>query len=239
MGLEQARPIGLGLAVAGRVLTGPDEETGDQLRRLRGIVGRTRRECPWDAKQTHRSLVKHLIEETAEVVEAIEAGDGDVPASDADLCEELGDLLLQVFLHAEIADQQGRFTLDDVARGVADKLVRRHPWVFAGQDDPDDMMGTWESAKRAEKQRASALDGIPSPLASLARAAKVTARVRDVHLPVELADQPITPAEAGEQILVLVQRAQASGIDADQATRAALRRFEDEVRRAEASQLPG
>ncbi|GAA2181322.1 hypothetical protein GCM10009785_15750 [Brooklawnia cerclae] len=138
-----------------------------------------------------------------------------------------------MYLQAEIAEQQGRFALDDVARGIGDKLVRRHPWVFAGTDDPDDMMGAWEAAKRAEKQRTSALDGIPSTLAALSRAAKVIARVRDVHLPVELVDEPIGADEVGEQILVLVQRAQASGIDADQATRDALRRFEDDVRRVE------
>lgn len=190
---------------------------------------RIRRECPWDAEQTHRSLVKHLIEETAEVVDVIEAAPDDASIVDADLREELGDLLLQVFFHSEIAAQQGRFDLGDVAGDVCDKLERRHPWVFAGEDNPDDMMGTWEAAKRAEKQRQSALDGIPVSLPTLARAAKVVARARHVHLDVAMADEPITARQVGAQILQLVQRAQASGIDADQATRDALAALQSQI----------
>lgn len=204
-----------------------------QLLRLAAIMSRLRVECPWDAEQTHRSLAKHLIEEAAEVVDAIEAGshDGDIP--DDDLREELGDLLLQIYFHAEIAATQGRFTIDDVAREICEKLVRRHPWVFAGADDPDDMMGTWEQAKQAEKQRTSALEGIPSSLDTLARAAKVVSRTRHVHLDVPMADDPITAEQVGAEILAIVQRAQAHGIDADQATRDALRVLEAQVRTAE------
>lgn len=204
-----------------------------QLLRLAAIMSRLRVECPWDAEQTHRSLTKHLIEEAAEVVDAIEAGshDGDIP--DDDLREELGDLLLQIYFHAEIAATQGRFTIDDVAREICEKLVRRHPWVFAGADDPEDMMGTWEQAKQAEKQRASALEGIPSTLDTLARAAKVVSRTRHVHLDVPMADEPITAEQVGAEILAIVQRAQAHGIDADQATRDALRVLEAKVRTAE------
>ncbi len=206
-------------------------ETGEgepQLLRLDRIMRRLRVECPWDAEQTHRSLAKHLIEETAEVVDAIEASD-----ADDDLREELGDLLLQIYFHAEIARTEQRFSIDDVARGICEKLVRRHPWVFEGADDPEDMMGTWEAAKQAEKQRSSALDGIPDSLDTLARAAKVVSRTRHVHLDVEMADEPITAEEAGRQILALVQRAQASDVDADQATRDALRALEAAVQRAE------
>lgn len=206
-----------------------------QLLRLAAIMRRLRVECPWDAEQTHRSLTKHLIEETAEVVDAIEAGRLDSDICDHDLREELGDLLLQIFFHAEIASTQDRFDIDDVARGICDKLVRRHPWVFDGQDDPDDMMGTWEAAKQVEKQRRSALEGIPDSLDALARAAKVVSRTRHVHLPVPMVDEPITAGEVGAQILVIVQRAQASGVDPDQATRDALRVLEGQVRRAERS----
>lgn len=202
-----------------------------QLARLADVMGRIRRDCPWDAEQTHRSLVKHLIEETSEVVEVIESDDDGI--ADADLIEELGDVLLQVFFHSEIAAQEGRFNIGDVAAGVCDKLERRHPWVFAGQDNPDDMMGTWEAAKQAEKQRKSALDGIPAPLPTLARAGKVVSRARHVHLPVEMADEAIDAPAVGEQILTLVQRAQASGIDADQAARDAVRRLEAEIRALE------
>lgn len=193
---------------------------------------RLRADCPWDAEQTHRSLTKHLIEETAEVVDAIEQ---DADGADADLREELGDLLLQIYFHAEIARTEQRFDIDEVALGICDKLVRRHPWVFAGADDPEDMMGTWEAAKQAEKQRSSALNGIPSSLDTLARAAKVVSRTRHVHLDVAMADEPITAEQVGAQILAIVQRAQASGVDADQATRDALRVLEAQVQDAEKS----
>ena len=135
-----------------------------QLLRLVEIMARLRTDCPWDAEQTHRSLVKHLIVETAEVVDAIEAGGSGRNILDDDLREELGDLLLQIYFHAEIASTQNRFGTVDVARDICDKLVRRHPWVFDGEDDPADMMGTWEAAKRAEKQRRSALEGIAKSL---------------------------------------------------------------------------
>ena len=204
-----------------------------QLLRLVEIMARLRTDCPWDAEQTHRSLVKHLIEETAEVVDVIEAGGSDANIPDDDLREELGDLLLQIYFHAEIASTQDRFDIEDVAGGICDKLVRRHPWVFEGADDPADMMGTWEAAKRAEKQRRSALEGIAKSLPTLARADKVVSRTRHVRLDVPMADEPITAEQAGRQILAIVQRAQASGVDADQATRDALRALEDEIRRVE------
>ena len=161
-------------------------------------------------------------------IDAIEAGD------DTDLREELGDLLLRVFFHSEIAAQQGRFTIDDVARGISDKLVRRHPHVFTDEAVPDDLMDSWEARKRAEKGRTSSLQGIPEHLSSVARATKVVSRARNHHVEVEMAADPITADEVGTQILRLVQRAQASGVDADQATRDALRALEAEVRRAEA-----
>src|SRR5690606_26916822 len=131
------------------------------LERLREVMAELRRSCPWDREQTHRSLLTHLVEEAAEVIDAVEEG------SDDELVEELGDLLLQVFFHAEIATEGGRFTIDDVAAGIADKLVRRHPHVFAGEDVPDDMHASWEARKRREKQRSSALEGIPDSLNSL------------------------------------------------------------------------
>lgn len=141
-----------------------------ELERLVGVMHRLRAECPWDAEQTHLSLVKYLVEETLEVVEAIEAG------SDHDLVEELGDLLLQVVFHAEIAAGESRFDLEDVARGIADKLIARHPYVFSDQPVPDDLLRSWEQRKRAEKGRTSVLDGIPQQLSALTRAAKVLAR---------------------------------------------------------------
>lgn len=183
--------------------------------------------CPWDAEQTHRSLVHHLIEEALEVVEAIEAGDDD------ELGEELGDLLLQVMFHSEIAAEQGRFDIEDVARRIADKLVSRHPYVFADEDVPADMMGAWEARKKAEKGRSSALEGIPERLSALTRANKAIARARWHKVDVEFPAEPITASEVGEQIVTLVARAQASGIDPEQAVRDALRGVEARIRTVE------
>lgn len=183
--------------------------------------------CPWDARQTQLSLLTYLVEETGEVVDAVEAG------TDDDQVEELGDLLLQVVFHARIAEQQGRFDIHDVAGGIVDKLRRRHPHVFADAAVPDDMDRTWEARKAAEKGRTSSLEGIAESLSSVARAVKVVARARKHDVPVGLPDEPIGAEEVGDQILALVARAHAHGIDADQETRRAVRRLESRVRTAE------
>ena len=197
-----------------------------QLQRLLEVMHRLRHECPWDAEQTHESLVGYLIEESLEVVEAIEDG------SDAALVEELGDLLLQVVFHAEIAAQQGRFTIDDVARGIADKLIARHPYVFADADVPDDLLASWEQRKRAEKGRTSALDGIPDRMSALTRAGKVLARAGSHGVPVST---DASAADIGERMLALVVEANDQGIDAEQATRAAVRRLEQRIVHAEST----
>ena len=197
-----------------------------ELQRLLEVMHRLRRECPWDAEQTHESLVGYLIEESLEVVEAIEDG------SDAALVEELGDLLLQVVFHAEIAAQQGRFTIDDVARGIADKLIARHPYVFADADVPDDLLASWEQRKRAEKGRTSALDGIPDRMSALTRAGKVLARAGSHGVPVST---DASAADIGERMLALVVEANDQGIDAEQATRAAVRRLEQRIVQAEST----
>ncbi|MDR1077768.1 MAG: MazG family protein [Propionibacteriaceae bacterium] len=183
--------------------------------------------CPWDAEQTQRSLLPYLIEETAEVVEAVEAGD------DQAMREELGDLLFEIVFQAQVASERGAFDLDQLARQVADKLVARHPYVFAQAETPDDLMVSWERRKRIEKGRASAVDGVPEPLSALARAVKVVARTRHHQVPLDLPDQPLTAEQAGQGLLDLVARAQASGVDADQALRGAVRRLEAAVRAAE------
>ena len=197
-----------------------------QLQRLLEVMHRLRHECPWDAEQTHESLVGYLIEESLEVVEAIEDG------SDAALVEELGDLLLQMVFHAEIAAQQGRFTIDDVARGIADKLIARHPYVFADADVPDDLLASWEQRKRAEKGRTSALDGIPDRMSALTRAGKVLARAGSHGVPVST---DASAADIGERMLALVVEANDQGIDAEQATRAAVRRLEQRIVQAEST----
>jgi tetrapyrrole methylase family protein/MazG family protein len=150
-----------------------------------------REQCPWDIEQTHQSLIPHLLEETYEVVDAIQALDAtsatatDADAdADADLIEELGDLLYQIEFHATIAEQEGRFTIADVANGIHDKLVRRHPHVFGdlvGSDlDTTDVLSNWDDIKREEKGRTSIFQGIPRSMPSLAYAAKVGAKASKV-----------------------------------------------------------
>ncbi|MCC2593589.1 MazG family protein [Tessaracoccus sp. OS52] len=190
-------------------------------------MSRLRTDCPWDAQQTHESLLNHLIEETSEVVDAVEAGD------DEDLREELGDVLLQVYFHAQIATDEGRFTIDDVAAGIADKLIRRHPHVFAQADAPTDIHGSWERAKQQEKGRRSAVEGIAESLSSVARLHKVVSRARAHKVPLDLPQDPISADEVGARVLELVARAQASGVDADAAIRTTLRQLESRIRTAE------
>lgn len=198
-----------------------------ELERFIQVMARLRVECPWDARQTHRSLVRYLVEETCEVIDAIESGD------DAQLLEELGDLLLQVIFHATIAAEETRFGIDEVAAAIADKLIERHPWVFTGAGVPDDLNATWEAGKKAEKGRQSAIEGIPESLSALTRAAKVLSRASSHGVPVDLPTEPITGVEVGAAALELVARAQASGVDPEQAVRDALRSLEEDVRRSE------
>jgi XTP/dITP diphosphohydrolase len=201
-----------------------------ELERLVSVMARLRQECPWDAQQTHRSLVQYLVEETAETIEAIEVGDQD------HLREELGDLLLQVIFHAQIASEQAcGFTVEDVARGIADKLISRHPYVFASAEVPVDQHYTWEQRKAAEKGRTSALQGIPEQLSPLARVNKIISRARSHRLEVALPDDPTTAEEVGAQILALAARAHATGIDPEQALRDAVRGLEAMVQGAESA----
>ncbi len=210
-----------------------------ELARLGEVMAALRRHCPWDARQTHRSLVEYLVEETLEVVEAIETG------TEADLREELGDLLLQVFFHAQISSESPHgFNVEDVARGISDKLVARHPHVFGpvtgsveGQNAEQvlaELTVTWEQRKAVEKGRTSVLEGIPDQLSAMAKANKIIARARSRGVDMVLPSQPIEPGELGEQVLDLVSRAQAQGIDPEQAVRDAVRQLESTVLQAEA-----
>jgi len=201
-----------------------------ELERLVDVMARLRHECPWDAQQTHRSLVQYLVEEAAETVEAIEIGDQD------HIREELGDLLLQVIFHAEIASEQAEgFTVEDVARGIADKLISRHPYVFTTAAVPADLHYTWEQRKAVEKGRTSALQGIPDQLSALARANKIISRARSRRVALALPEDPTTAEEVGIQILALAARAQASGIDPEQALRDVVRGLESQIHTAEAA----
>ncbi len=194
------------------------------MARLVAVMAVLRRCCPWDAEQTHRTLVQYLVEEAMETVEAIESGDS------TDLREELGDLLLQVVFHAEISEV---FALEDVARGVADKLVARHPHVFTDDTVPLDLHATWEARKAVEKGRTSALQGIPEQLSALARGHKIIARARSRQVPLVLPGEPVTAETVGAEVLALVARAHASGVDPDQAVRDAVRALERQVVSAE------
>lgn len=190
--------------------------------------------CPWDAEQTHLTLLPHAIEEVAEVVEAVEAGDR------AGMREELGDLLLQVVFHARVAqeDPEDPFDIGDVAAGIAAKLRRRHPHVFGPEPTDalpaDEVHRRWESIKRAEKGRASAFDGVPPQLAALARADKVIARAERAGLPV--GDVP--GDDVGARLLALVVEARAAGTDAEAALRARVRDLESDLRDRERAAGP-
>ncbi len=186
--------------------------------------------CVWDREQTHASLVQYLVEETFELVEAIEAGDRD------ELIEELGDVLYQVIFHADIAAEAGEFTLEDVARHMREKMVARHPHVFgdATASTPDDVVATWEKVKAVEKaHRTSVLEGIPQGMPSLALADKTLGRAAKVGVVREAAVIPSTEAELGEELLAMVVAAKVAGLDAERALREALRTLQEDVRNAE------
>lgn len=219
-------------------------ESGDGVVELIEVMDRLRSPggCPWDARQTHRSLVEYLLEEAYETAEAIESG------SREDLREELGDLLLQVVFHARIAqeDPVDPWDVDDVARGIAAKLVRRHPHVFGGDNvlggdggevtTAEQVEAQWHDLKAREKGRASVTEGIPEALPALLRAGKVLSRSERIDVPVPstgaLAD--IGDEEAlGDLLLAVVAGARERGWDAEAALRAAVRRQVERVRAAE------
>ncbi len=152
------------------------------MRQLRGPGG-----CPWDAEQSHESLKRYLLEETYEVIEAIDTKSDDL------LKEELGDLLLQPVFHAVIAEERGAFTIDDVLTTLAEKLIRRHPHVFGDQviNDSEAQIANWEKIKKAEKgeERKSALSGIPPHLPALMKAQKITEKASRVGFDWDHVDQ--------------------------------------------------
>lgn len=188
--------------------------------------------CPWDAEQTHESLVRYAIEETYEFADAVESG------SRAQMREELGDVLLQVVFHARIAQESTEqpFDLDDVANTCADKLIERHPHVFAdAQGDvatnvtSANITERWDDIKARTQGRESVMDGVPPALPALARAQKILGRATRAGLDVR------DPAGIGigQQLLALVARAQAEGVDAETELREATRAYELAARQAE------
>ncbi len=187
--------------------------------------------CPWDAEQTHESLLQYLIEECYELYQAIEDGDRDA------VREELGDVLLQVLFHARIAaeDDARPFTIDDVAADLVTKLVGRHPHVFTGSeriDTAERQERRWEELKRAEKQRESSVDGVALGQPAVALAAKLVSRTARAHLPADLLP---AGASVGDQLFALAAKAKLAGVDPEAELRSAARRFADAVRAAEKS----
>ena len=204
--------------------------------------------CPWDQVQTHDSRARNMIEEAYETLDAIERG------SDRHLCEELGDVMMQILLHAQIADDEGAYDIDTVCRGLNEKLVRRHPHVFGelGADNPDEVLDIWESVKAGEREaegaqeeaRPGLLDSVPRSLPALMQCQKISKRaaragfewdtVEDVWDKVEeerrefLAEERGTAAaemEFGDLLFALVNVARHEGIDAEAALRASNDKF--------------
>jgi len=181
--------------------SGAGRAPGSGLLELMGVMARLRRECPWDAEQTHESLAPHLIEESYEAIDALESGDPDA------VREELGDVLLQVYFHAEVASERSDgtgYSIDDVADGIAAKLIRRHPHVFGDVNvsGPDEVNLFWDAIKAAERQAkgggpGSVLDGVPFGQPALALAAQLQRRAQRAGVPDDLADLTAATAGAG------------------------------------------
>ena len=214
--------------------------TGQEVLELISIMDRLRSPggCPWDAEQTHESLLEYLLEETHEFIAAVESRD------EAEMVEELGDLLLQVVFHARIGQEHG-WDIDDVARGISEKLIRRHPHVFAAEAgevlSAEDVAQNWTRRKAAEKQRTSALDGIPRSLPALSQAQKTWRRARESGLELSGAGVPSEPDDAsalGEQLLALVTLAEARGWDAEAALRQQINDLRTRIVTLEASRDP-
>jgi len=191
--------------------------------RFAELVRTLREKCPWDREQTHQTLSRHLIEETYEVLDAIDGGDP------VHLEEELGDLLFQVVFHATLAAEEGQFTLADVARGVHDKLVGRHPHVFGDvvAETPGQVMRNWEHIKQAEKGASSLMEGIPAHLPSLLYAHKVQRKAASVGLEPAVNGPEDGPEDVGAALFALVAAARHAGTDPESALRATTVRFRD------------
>jgi tetrapyrrole methylase family protein/MazG family protein len=209
------------------------------MARLRGPEG-----CPWDREQTHQSLARHLLEEAHETLEAIDAGDPEL------LREELGDLLLQVVFHAEMARQEGTFDVDDVAEGITTKLIRRHPHVFGDLrvDTASEVLVNWERIKAEEKGEHAVDDEIPPTLPALARASKVQrraagsgfdwrtkeaalAKVREELAELEQASPDRAEDELGDVLFAVSALGRRLNVDPETALRKATRRFADRFER--------
>ncbi|EGE44057.1 nucleoside triphosphate pyrophosphohydrolase [Streptomyces sp. SID4928] len=213
------------------LLPGSYDLPGARLLDLVQVMDRIRRECPWTSRKTHRGLAKYAIEEAYELVEAIEDGDRD------ELREELGDVLLQVVFHARIAeeDPDEPFAVDDVAGGLVEKLIHRHPHVFGDEtaETPEDVHAHWLRTKAIEKRRTSVTEGVPLGQPGLALAAKLASRVRTAGLDVPLPEGDPAGDPIGYELLALAVSAEANGTDPEAALRAAARAYRDAILAAE------
>ena len=221
---------------------------GSELVRFHQLARTLREQCPWDQEQTHQSLVRYLLEETYEVVDALHALDPEDPTTDDALIEELGDLLYQIEFHATIAEQEGRFTMADVAQGVHDKLVRRHPHVFGDvvADDTHTVLANWDLIKQQEKGRTSVFEGVPHSLPSLSYAdavqrkaakvgfdwpdvdgawPKIEEEAAEVRAAVQAADTAAVRDELGDLLFAVVNVARHLGVEPEAALRAATLKF--------------
>ena len=212
--------------------------TGERLIELVAVMDRLRSPggCPWDAEQTHQSLLTYLLEEAHELVEAVEGNDR------ASFKEELGDVLLQVVFHARIASEDKRepFDIDAVADGLIIKLIARHPHVFGDvhAETPEDVAQNWERLKAAEKGRTSAVDGVPMGQPALLLAAKLMHRASRHGVEIPVSDEitigkEITAESVGELLLRVVALADRNGIDAEAALRSTARRYAEQVKAVE------
>lgn len=198
--------------------------------------------CPWDAEQTHRSLVQYLLEETHELIDAIESG------SREEVIEELGDVLYQVIFHSDLAASGTLgepFSIEDVAEQMTQKMVSRHPHVFGTEEElakyraetGDDVVANWENHKKVEKpHRTSVLDGIPQTMPALALANKVMSKAEKIGV-LEKAEQPAIPMQdeqdLGRLLLAIVASARTTGLDPERALREATRELQVEIRQYE------
>ena len=207
---------------------------GSQLQRLVEVMNQLRSPggCPWDAEQTHESLLKYLLEESYEFVDAVASGDR------VDMREELGDVLLQVYFHARIAEEHPTqpFSIEDVAQGIADKLIRRHPHVFADVEvkDSAEVLQNWEEIKKAEKGRTSALDGIAMSQPALPLIEKLLYRSEKYGVAVETPSDVNIAGQAdessvGQALLAVISWAHANGIDAEAALRKEALKLSEQV----------
>ena len=202
-----------------------NEPTHPELDALIAVMARLRGEdgCAWDREQTHESLLKYLIEESYEFIDAVESGDR------THMVEELGDVLYQVLFHADLGatDPDSPFTIEDVARVAREKMVGRHPHVFGDvtADTADEVVANWEKWKAAEKpERTSAFEGLPKGLPALALADKVIGKLDESPTPSELVTEKTTEDDLGDLLMAIVAAARANGLDAEQSLRAAVRR---------------